>query len=229
MARVKYYDRVSKTWVNADGVSGASYRTSSAQDAIDATKIPAPTNAAVGQYLKVKAVDETGAVTEVEAVDAPTGGGEAHFPKFELLHTHVVSEEESTSVSRWDFGLNEIPNLNDYNALNTVIRSPDGSEITLSAWVRFAINGAQCGMFCGSSNGKGSTYCVPANRLYGNWIAGYFYGPERSGMALVAKGARNVEETTIDASVPVTKISVFSYTSGFGMVAGTIIEIYGAK
>lgn len=78
MARVKYYDRVSKTWVNADGVSGASYRTSSAQDAIDATKIPAPTTAAVGQYFKVKAVNENGLVTEVEAVDAPTGGGSDH-------------------------------------------------------------------------------------------------------------------------------------------------------
>ena len=75
MARVKYYDSGSKTWVNADGVSGASYRTSSAQDAIDATKIPAPTTAAVGQYFRVKAVNETGGVTEVEAVDAPTGGG----------------------------------------------------------------------------------------------------------------------------------------------------------
>ena len=74
MARVKYYDIDSKTWANADGVSGASYRTSSAQDAIDATKIPAPATAAVGQYFKVKAVDETGAVTEVEAVDTPTGG-----------------------------------------------------------------------------------------------------------------------------------------------------------
>ena len=194
-----------------------------------AEHLPVPATAAVGQYFRAKTVDENGLVTEVEAVDAPAGGGEAHFPKFELLHTHAVSEEESTSVAKWEFGLNEIPNLNDYNALNTVIRSPDGSEITLSAWVRFAINGTFCGMFCGSPNGKGSTYCVPANRLYGNWIAGYFYGPERSGMALVAKGARNVQETTIDASVPVTKISVLSYTSGFGMVAGTIIEIYGAK
>lgn len=33
--------------------------------------------AAVGQYFRVKAVDDSGKVTEVEAVDAPSGGGDA--------------------------------------------------------------------------------------------------------------------------------------------------------
>lgn len=86
MARVKYYDRVSKTWVNADGVSGASYRTSSAQDAIDATKIPAPTTAAVGQYFRVKAVNETGGVTDVEAVDSPDA-------KWELIVDYTATAD----------------------------------------------------------------------------------------------------------------------------------------
>lgn len=70
MARVKYYDSASKAWVYADGVSGASYRTSSAQDAIDSTKLPVPKTAKVGQYFRVKAVDDNGTATEVEAVNS---------------------------------------------------------------------------------------------------------------------------------------------------------------
>lgn len=40
-----------------------------------AEHLPVPAAAAVGQYFKAKTVDENGLVTEVEAVDAPTGGG----------------------------------------------------------------------------------------------------------------------------------------------------------
>ena len=40
-----------------------------------AEHLPVPATAAVGQYFKAKTVDENGLVTEVEAVDAPTGGG----------------------------------------------------------------------------------------------------------------------------------------------------------
>jgi hypothetical protein len=37
-------------------------------------RLPAPIKAAVGQYIQITAVDESGAVTAVEAVDAPSGG-----------------------------------------------------------------------------------------------------------------------------------------------------------
>ncbi len=40
-----------------------------------AEHLPVPATAAVGQYFKAKTVDGNGLVTEVEAVDAPTGGG----------------------------------------------------------------------------------------------------------------------------------------------------------
>ena len=41
------------------------------------TRLIAPIKAAVGQYIRITAVDENGAVTAVEAVDAPSGGGGA--------------------------------------------------------------------------------------------------------------------------------------------------------
>lgn len=40
-----------------------------------AEHLPVPATAAVGQYFKAKTVDGNGLVTEVEAADAPTGGG----------------------------------------------------------------------------------------------------------------------------------------------------------
>lgn len=43
--------------------------------AIAGTSVPAPASAAVGQIVKVKAVDAEGKITETEAVDMPTGGG----------------------------------------------------------------------------------------------------------------------------------------------------------
>lgn len=44
-----------------------------------AEHLPVPATAAVGQYFKAKTVDGNGLVTEVEAVDAPTGGGGYHI------------------------------------------------------------------------------------------------------------------------------------------------------
>lgn len=41
--------------------------------AIAGTSVPAPASAAVGQIVKVKAVDDAGKITETEAVDMPTG------------------------------------------------------------------------------------------------------------------------------------------------------------
>lgn len=43
--------------------------------AIAGTSVPAPASAAVGQIVKIKAVDAAGKITETEAVDMPTGGG----------------------------------------------------------------------------------------------------------------------------------------------------------
>nr|DAG48106.1 MAG TPA: collagen triple helix repeat protein [Caudoviricetes sp.] len=44
--------------------------------AIAGTSVPSPASAAVGQIVRVKAVDAAGKITETEAVDLPTGGGE---------------------------------------------------------------------------------------------------------------------------------------------------------
>lgn len=43
--------------------------------------IPAPASAAVGQIVKIKAVDAAGKITQTEAVDLPSGGGEDTWEK----------------------------------------------------------------------------------------------------------------------------------------------------
>ncbi len=44
--------------------------------AIAGTSLPAPASAAVGQIVKIKAVDAAGRITQTEAVDLPSGGGD---------------------------------------------------------------------------------------------------------------------------------------------------------
>lgn len=49
--------------------------------ASDVSALPAPASATVGQIVKVKAVDAAGKITETEAVDMPSGGGEDAWEK----------------------------------------------------------------------------------------------------------------------------------------------------
>lgn len=59
--------------------------------AIAGTSVPAPASAAVGQIVKIKAVDAAGKITETEAVDMPTGGSTARriFPvNFKAVETN---------------------------------------------------------------------------------------------------------------------------------------------
>lgn len=76
--------------VNLKGPPGADYTLTDADKteiaaeaaaAIAGTSLPAPASAAVGQIVKIKAVDAAGKITETEAVDMPSGGGEDAWEK----------------------------------------------------------------------------------------------------------------------------------------------------
>lgn len=171
-------------------------------------------------------IGEDGKVTTGEP---PAGGGEARFPKFELLHSHVVSEEESTSAIGWGFGKNEIPNLNDYNVFVVTLRSPDGSNFKITAWLKLRINGVNFGEISGMGQDLKS-YAVVAHRLFGVWVSNAIYNPKSDLADLLPVIHRhNVFTSTVDASTEVTNIGLYSYTTNFGVIAGAIIDIYGAK
>ena len=62
--------------------------------------LPAPATAAVGQIVKIKAVDAAGKITETEAVDMQTGGGTTKQPA--LLHEITLEEAAAISVDMDD-------------------------------------------------------------------------------------------------------------------------------
>ena len=62
--------------------------------AIAGTSVPAPASAAVGQIVKIKAVDAEGKITETEAVDLPTGGGGADI-------WEIIADYTATEVASW--------------------------------------------------------------------------------------------------------------------------------
>lgn len=65
--------------------------------AIAGTSVPAPASAAVGQIVRIKAVDTEGKITETEAVDMPTGGRDA----WELINHITIADdaEEAENLS----------------------------------------------------------------------------------------------------------------------------------
>lgn len=89
--------------VNLKGPPGADYTLTDADKteiaaeaaaAIAGTSLPAPASAAVGQIVKIKAVDASGKITETEAVDMPTGGGGVDI-------WEIIADYTATEVASW--------------------------------------------------------------------------------------------------------------------------------
>lgn len=59
--------------------------------------LPAPASAAVGQIVKVKAVDAAGKITQTEAVDLPTGGGSSDT--WELIASGEMAEAAALLIT----------------------------------------------------------------------------------------------------------------------------------
>ena len=65
--------------------------------AVAETSVPAPASAAVGQIVKVKAVDAAGKITQTEAVDLPTGGGSSDT--WELITSGEMAEAAALLIT----------------------------------------------------------------------------------------------------------------------------------
>ena len=64
--------------------------------AIAGTSLPAPASAAVGQIVKIKAVDAAGKITQTEAVDMPSGGSSETW---ELITSGEMAEAASLLIT----------------------------------------------------------------------------------------------------------------------------------
>ena len=188
------------------------------------------TSASVGQTIKVKSVDDTGKPTEWEAVDM--AGGESSFPKFEKLLTHTITEEEiAANPIAFMWNTTQIPNLNDFNVFTLTIRNPDDTtKIIFTKWVRLKINNVLIGAICGTSQGEGYKYSISANRLYGFWVSDNIYNPKNEYTnVLTPPYSRKGFDSNLAASEAVTSIGFTSYVGDYGLTAGIIVEIWGAK
>ena len=188
------------------------------------------TSASVGQTIKVKAVDESGKPTAWEAVDMPSG--ESSFPKFEKLLTHTITEEEiATNPAAFMWNTTQIPNLNDFNVFTLTIRNPDNTtNITFTKWVKLKINNVVMGNICGTPHGESYKYSISANRLYGFWVSDNMYNPNNDdGDVLTPPYLRGGFDSNLAASDAVTSIGFTSYGGDYGLTAGIVVEIWGAK
>ena len=186
--------------------------------------------ASPGQLAKVKFVDDSGKPTAWEAADM--AGGESSFPKFEKLLTHTITEEEiAANPVAFVWGTAQIPNLNDFNVFTLTIRNPDDTtKITFTKWVRLKINNVLMGNICGTNQGEGYKYSISANRLYGFWVSDTIYNPNNDDTnVLTPPYSRQGFDSNLAASEAVTSIGFTSYNPDYGLTAGIIVEIWGAK
>ena len=185
------------------------------------------TGATVGQIAKITAVDESGKPTSWEAVDMDAG----KLPKFTKLLTHTITEDElAASPIAFVWGTAQIPNLNDFNVFVLTIVRPDGTKIKFNKWVRLKINNTLMGNICGTETAESSQYTIIANRLFGAWISGNYYDPRNIGVpVLVPPWSSSTFQSNLPDSEPVTSIGFTSYVADYGLTAGIVVEIWGAK
>lgn len=184
------------------------------------------TAATPGQIIKVKTV-QNGKPTEWEAVDLDAG----KLTKFTKLLTHTITEDElAASPIAFVWGTAQILNLNDFNVFVLAIVRPDGEKIEFSKWVRLKINGTTLGNICGTETAASPQYAITANRLFGFWISGAYYNPNNISVpVLVAPRSDLTYQSDLPDSEPVTSIGFTSYGADYGLTAGIVVEIWGAK
>ena len=185
------------------------------------------TAATVGQTVKVKAVDADGKPTQWEPVDIDS----EKLPKFTKLLTHTITEDElAASPIAFVWGTAQIPNLNDFNVFVLTIVRPDGAKIEFNKWVKIKINRTILGNICGTPTGASPTYAITANRLFGVWISGNYYNPKNISIpVLVPPQSSNTYQSNLPVSEPVTSIGFSSHVADYGLTAGVVVEIWGAK
>ena len=184
------------------------------------------TAATPGQIIKVKTVQD-GKPTEWEAVDMDA----EKSLKFTKLLTYTITEDElAASPVAFVWGTAQIPNLNDFNVFVLTIVRPDGAKIEFSKWVKAKINRTILGNICGTETAASPQYAITANRLFGFWISGNYYNPsDISVPVLVAPRSDLTYQSDLPDSEPVTSIGFTSYGADYGLTAGIVVEIWGAK
>lgn len=177
-------------------------------------------SAAVGQIIKVKAIDASGKPTAWEAADA----GELKFTK---IYEHTVTAEEATTVIEYKITKEAVPNLGKYNIFVGEIEFAE--KTAFSKWVKLKVNNADVAQICGGvSTDKAVFFSASANRLLGRWCGINVYDTNKNNgtyMITLPCAYSLVANNALDAE----SVSIHSYHPDFGLVEGAILRIYAAK
>lgn len=180
------FDGSNATWTFTVNLRDYSYSTP-----IKKSGVPTPATAQVGQIVKVKAVDESGNITETEAVDMPSGG--AIEKPWRILRDIMITETVS----------DQTPNVTYYTNNNGKVRAcefstdEDNTTFSISEIVVVGIlenletTGTGCGIgvfngtYLGNQEityireglvtGKKQTIYIHAYNLFGKYTMTDFY------------------------------------------------------
>nr|DAG65694.1 MAG TPA: hypothetical protein [Caudoviricetes sp.] len=111
---------------NIDSSGGA---TCYQQNRDTSDKLVAPANAQAGQIVKVKSVDDSGIITETEAVDMAE--------QWELINSITVAEADATRI----IAIDKDSNGNSFSCKKIMLRAKANSTIDSNATAWFCVNG----------------------------------------------------------------------------------------
>lgn len=199
-----------------------------------ASKITAPSTAAVGQTIRVKAVDGAGQPTEWEATDV-TAGGDEYSPTLPLVVSITLAEEVSMieittdkdgnplSLEEMDIVMNLFGGAGNVNRDSSIMYLNGIS--TAMGRLNFGLNIGEAGKYLTSSQ-----YIV--KREYGHRVIGqHGYGFAASSNNYQASNRfmyiNSAEENKILKYPKFTQINLYPVTEGYTFGAGTTINIFG--
>lgn len=146
--------------------------------ALAGTSVPAPASAAVGQIVRVKAVDAEGKITETEAVDLPTGGGGADI-------WEIIADYTATEVASW-ITINKDTKGNSFSLKKVDVEILLPNAVGGGTWYlylspsteffgQFAIKSqgsATCRIHCSASSDDIVTLALKKDKDYSNEVIG---------------------------------------------------------
>ena len=177
----------------------------------DGDFLPIPITAEVGQYFQVEEVDESGKVTKVKTVDAPSGGGGSEIT-WELVGEVTVTED--SPVAKIEF--TNLPNYRYFTVYAT-----KSYMATANTGISIYINGYESCML----NGADGNYQMAFLSLLDVWFGMFAestYGRYRNRTAMMPNYRASA------CSDPAHTITIKNPYNAINIKSGTF-AIYGGK
>lgn len=182
--------------------------------AIAGTSLPAPASAAVGQIVKIKAVDAAGKITETEAVDMPSGGGEDTWEK--------IADVAFTA----DTSVYEVANFGVYRKVKILMsRAAYVSGLNKNVW--FRIKHIQSGQEIASIY-MGTQYGYLAWEVNAE-VDAFVYVSRRMTNNPVAPGTTEKTVAILPPAEPGSLKFNIEFTDTSVIQAGDTVAVYGVK